>query len=95
MALEAIDSDVIKTYVQLGLGIGIVAEMAVRENGQDGLAARPLGALFGQNVARIAFKRGAYLRDFVLRFAELLSPDRLDRNLIAKAMSGHVNDYDL
>lgn len=95
VALEAIDSDVIKTYVQLGLGIGIVAEMAMGGNGQDGLAARPLGTLFGQNVARIAFKRGAYLRDFVLRFAELLSPDRLNRNLIAKAMSGHANDYDL
>lgn len=95
VALEAIDSDVIKTYVQLGLGIGIVAEMAMSGNGQDGLAARPLGTLFGQNVARIAFKRGAYLRDFVLRFAELLSPDRLNRNLIAKAMSGHANDYDL
>ncbi|HYD77173.1 CysB family HTH-type transcriptional regulator [Ramlibacter sp.] len=95
VALEAIDSDVIKTYVQLGLGIGIVAEMAVTGNGQDGLVARPLGALFGQNVARIAFKRGAYLRDFVLRFAELVSPDRLNRNLIAKAMSGHANDYDL
>ncbi len=95
VALEAIDSDVIKTYVQLGLGIGIVAEMAVSGNGLDGLAARPLGTLFGQNVARIAFKRGVYLRNFVLRFAELLSPDRLDRNLIAKAMSGHVNDYDL
>ncbi|WP_332815236.1 CysB family HTH-type transcriptional regulator [Ramlibacter sp.] len=95
VALEAIDSDVIKTYVQLGLGIGIVAEMAVSGNGLDGLVARPLGTLFGQNVARIAFKRGAYLRNFVLRFAELLSPDRLDRHLIAKAMSGHVNDYDL
>ncbi|WBY02106.1 CysB family HTH-type transcriptional regulator [Ramlibacter tataouinensis] len=95
VALEAIDSDVIKTYVQLGLGIGIVAEMAIRGDGQDGLTARPLGALFGQNVARIAFKRGVYLRNFVLRFAELLSPDRLNRNLIAKAMNGHVNDYDL
>ena len=95
IALEAIDSDVIKTYVRLGLGIGIVAEMAVRDDGQNAdLAVRPLGALFGQNVARVAFKRGAYLRNFVFHFAELLS-DRLDRNLIAKAMSGHVNDYEL
>jgi LysR family cys regulon transcriptional activator len=97
IALEAIDSDVIKTYVRLGLGIGIVAEMAVKDdlgstNGD--LAVRPLGHLFGQNLARVAFKRGAYLRNFVYRFAELLS-DRLDRNLIAKAMSGHGNDYEL
>ncbi|MBC5783546.1 CysB family HTH-type transcriptional regulator [Ramlibacter sp. USB13] len=97
IALEAIDSDVIKTYVRLGLGIGIVAEMAVRDdplNGNSDLAVRPLGHLFGQNLARVAFKRGAYLRNFVYRFAELLS-DRLDRNLIAKAMSGHGNDYEL
>ena len=95
IALEAIDSDVIKTYVRLGLGIGIVAEMAVRDDGTNAdLAVRPLGQLFGQNLARVAFKRGAYLRNFVYRFAELLS-DRLDRNLIAKAMSGHGSDYDL
>jgi len=96
IALEAIDSDVIKTYVRLGLGVGIVAEMAVREDdpATSGLTVRPVGHLFGQNVARIAFKRGAYLRDFVLRFAELIS-DRLDRNLIAKAMTGHVTDYEL
>lgn len=97
IALEAIDSDVIKTYVRLGLGIGIVAEMAVREdpvNGNSDLAVRPLGHLLGQNLARVAFKRSAYLRNFVYHFAELLS-DRLDRNLIAKAMAGHGNDYDL
>ncbi|MGZ5180577.1 MAG: CysB family HTH-type transcriptional regulator [Ramlibacter sp.] len=95
IALEAIDSDVIKTYVRLGLGIGIVAEMAVRDEPQNAdLAVRPLGSLLGQNIARVAFKRGAYLRNFVYRFAEMLS-DRLDRNLIAKAMSGHPNDYEL
>jgi LysR family cys regulon transcriptional activator len=94
-AQEAIDSDVIKTYVRLGLGVGIVAEMAVREDGSNSdLVVRPLGALFGQNVARIAFKRSAYSRNFVLEFAHMLS-DRLDRNLIAKALSGHVNDYEL
>jgi LysR family transcriptional regulator, cys regulon transcriptional activator len=95
IALEAIDSDVIKTYVRLGLGIGIVAEMAVRDDGSNSdLVVRPAGTLFGQNIARVAFKRSAYLRNFVFKFAELLS-DRLDRNLIAKAMSGHVNDYEL
>ena len=75
IALEAIDSDVIKTYVRLGLGIGIVAEMAVTEDpaANADLAVQPLGYLLGQNVARVAFKRGAYLRNFVYRFAELLS----------------------
>lgn len=98
IALEAIDSDVITTYVKLGMGIGIVAEMAVRdlpfqaETGE--LVIRPLGHLFGQNVARVAFKRGAYLRNFVYEFAEMLS-DRLSRDLVARAMRGHVNDYEL
>lgn len=94
IVLEAIDSDVIKTYVRLGLGIGIVAEMAMRDDPQGDLVVRPVGHLFGQSVARVAFKRGAYLRNFVYKFAELLS-DRLSRDLIARAMTGHVNDYEL
>ena len=98
IVLEAIDSDVITTYVRLGIGVGIVAEMAVRElpenTGGNALVIRPLGHLFGQNVARVAFKRGAYLRNFVLTFAELLS-ERLDRHLVAHAMTGHVSDYEL
>ncbi|MBU3738205.1 MAG: CysB family HTH-type transcriptional regulator [Rhodoferax sp.] len=98
IALEAIDSDVIKTYVRLGLGVGIAAEMAVRdlmaENGAGDLLVRPAGHLFGQNVTRVAFKRGAWLRNFVYQFAELISP-RLSRDLVARAMTGHVNDYEL
>ena len=59
------------------MGVGIVAEMAVRDDPPGGdLVSRPVGHLFGQNVARMAFKRGAYLRSFVYAFAELLS-DRL------------------
>ena len=95
IVLEAIDSDVIKTYVKLGMGVGIVAEMAMQgEERHPDLVARPAGHLFGQNVTRVAFKRGAYLRQFVLRFAELLG-DRLSRDLIMKAMQGHGHDYDL
>jgi LysR family cys regulon transcriptional activator len=95
IVLEAIDSDVIKTYVKLGMGVGIVAEMAVREDPPGGeLVSRPLGHLFGQNMARVAFKRGAYLRHYVYAFAELLS-DRLDRQLLERAMSGNTSDYSL
>lgn len=94
VALEAIDSDVIKTYVRLGLGIGIVAEMAVRDDPVGDLLVRPVGHLFGQSVARVAFKRGAYLRNFVYKFAELIS-DRLSRDLVSRAMTGHMNDYEL
>jgi LysR family cys regulon transcriptional activator len=75
IALEAIDSDVIKTYVRLGLGVGIVAEMAVRDITDTDLVVRPAGHLFGHNLARIAFKRHAYLRQFVYEFAQLLNPE--------------------
>ena len=84
----------IKTYVRLGLGVGIVAEMALRDDGTNtDLVAIPAGHLFGINVARVAFKRSAYLRNFVYKFAELLS-DKLNRDLITKAMAGHLNDYE-
>ena len=64
VVLEAIDADVIKTYVRIGLGVGIVSELAVRDDPPGGeLVSRPVGHLFGQNVTRIAFKRGAYLRN--------------------------------
>ena len=98
VALEAIDSDVIKTYVRLGLGVGIVTELAMRGEAADGeLACRPLGHLFGPNITRVAIKRGAYLRQFVYAFAELLSP-RLTPSLLARAMSSTGSagtDYEL
>ncbi len=93
--LEAIDADVIKTYVRLGLGVGLVAEMAMQADGEDaGLVARPVGHLFGRNTSRVAFRRGAYLRQFVYTFAELLS-DRLTRALIERAVAGGGDDYAL
>lgn len=98
IVLEAIDSDVITTYVKLGMGLGLVAEMAVRNTPvlaeSKDLVVRPLGHLFGRNVTRVAFKRGAYLRNFVYEFAELLS-DRLQRTLVQRAMSGEHTDYEL
>ena len=95
IVLEAIDSDVIKTYVKLGMGVGIVAEMAMQgDNATPDLVARPGAQLFGHNLARVAFKRGSYLRQFVLRFAELMS-DRLSRDLILRAMAGDATDYDI
>jgi LysR family cys regulon transcriptional activator len=95
IALEAIDSDVIKTYVRSGLGVGIVAEMAVRDDPPGGeLVHRPAGHLFGSNVTRVAFRRGAYLRGYVLTFAELLS-DRLTRPLLLRALGGAGENYDL
>ena len=97
VALEGIDSDVIMTYVRAGMGVGIVTELAAQgEALGSSLVARPLGHLFGPNTTRVAFKRGAYLRQFVFAFAELLS-ERLSAPLIQRAMSGQADasDYDL
>lgn len=95
IALEAIDSDVIKTYVRTGLGVGLLAEMAAKDEppGSE-LVFKPVAHLFGRNTTRVAFRRGAYLRGYVLTFAELLS-DRLSRNLIERAMSGAGDSYEL
>ena len=96
VVLEAIDADVIKTYVRSGLGLGLVAEMAVREEAPDGdLCWRSAGHLFGQNTARIAFKRGVYLRQHVLDFAGMLS-DRLSPGLLQRALAGQPgSDYEV
>jgi LysR family transcriptional regulator, cys regulon transcriptional activator len=100
IALEAIDSDVIKTYVALGLGVGIVAEMALDKDAAATAGAgkqlhtRPAGYLFGKNVARVAFKRSAYLRNFVYAFTELLAP-KLTRTVIERAMNHTLLDTDI
>lgn len=95
VVLEAIDADVIKTYARLGMGIGLVAEMAIRDDPTfapgGSMIWKPVGHLFGSNVARVAFKRGAYLRQFVLTFAELLSP-RLSPTLIMQALQAKPKD---
>jgi LysR family transcriptional regulator, cys regulon transcriptional activator len=95
IALEALDSDVIKTYIRVGLGVGIVAEMAMREPKADAdLVALPAGHLFGQSISRVAFRRGTWLRSFEISFALLLS-SRLTEQLIRRAMQGQPDDYTL
>jgi LysR family cys regulon transcriptional activator len=86
VVLEAIDSDVLKTYVELGMGVGLLAEMAVSAQKDPFLQTVPLGHLFGMNVTRVAIKRGAYLRSFVYTFLELLS-DKLNRKAVQEAMA--------
>lgn len=92
--LEAIDADVIKTYVELGMGVGIIAGMAYDAERDKGLRAIPVGHLFGSNVSRVALKQGAYLRSYVYSFIELLSPT-LTRRLVEQVMSGEKDSYEL
>ena len=92
--LEAIDADVIKTYVELGLGVGIIAGMAYDAERDPGLRAVSVGHLFGSNVSRVALKQGAYLRSYVYTFIELLAPT-LNRKLIERVMSGEKETYEI
>ncbi len=84
VVLTAIDSDVIKTYVELGLGIGIIAAMAFNPRRDTGLRALDAGHLFGTHTTRVAVKRGAYLRDYAYRFIELFAP-KLTQHAIEQA----------
>jgi LysR family cys regulon transcriptional activator len=85
IVLAAIDSDVIKTYVGLGLGVGIMADLAFDAKRDKGLAALPAGALFGVNHTRLAVRRDAFLRGFALSFIELFAPS-VDRKLLERLM---------
>jgi LysR family cys regulon transcriptional activator len=92
--LEAIDADVIKTYVELGMGVGIIAGMAFDPERDRNLRAIPVGQLFGMNVSRVAIKQGAYLRSYVYTFIELLTPT-LNRKMVEAAMRGNSDNYEL
>jgi LysR family transcriptional regulator, cys regulon transcriptional activator len=92
--LEAIDADVIKTYVELNMGVGIIAGMAFDAERDKTLRALPAGHLFGTNVSRVALKQGAYMRGYVYTFIELLSPT-LTRKLVDQVMSGNHEMYEL
>jgi LysR family cys regulon transcriptional activator len=94
VVLEAIDADVIKTYVELGLGVGILADIAFNPERDKHLRAMPVGHLFGTNVTRLALKQGAYLRSYVYTLVELLSPS-LNRKLIEQALTGEHESYEL
>jgi LysR family cys regulon transcriptional activator len=74
IVLAAIDSDVIKTYVGVGLGVGIMAGLAFDAKRDKGLAAVPAGGLFGANTTRVAVRRDAFLRGFAIAFLDLFAP---------------------
>jgi len=83
IAITARDADVIKTYVRLGLGVGIVAHMALDAQDAD-LAAIDATHLFPAHTTWIGFRRGTLLRKYMYEFAQLLAP-HLDRRLVDRA----------
>jgi len=95
IVLTALDSDVIKTYVELGLGIGIVAQMAFDAKRDRGLHALDASHLFESSTTRLGIKRGAWLRGYAYDFIELFAP-RLSRALVEKtAMEKEGSRYEL
>ena len=81
VALTALDSDVIKSYVSLGLGVGIISARAFRKGKDEGLVAIPCEHLFPLQTTRLAYKRGGYLRGYTVEFIRLFAPNMRGEDL--------------
>lgn len=86
IVLTAMDADVIKTYVELGLGIGIVASIAYEEDRDLALRAIDARHLFAMNMTRLAVRRGTHLRSYVYNFIESFAPP-LNRGVVTRALA--------
>jgi len=87
VVLTALDADVIKTYVELGLGVGIMAAMAFNAKRDAGLKALDAAHLFESSTTRLGIKRGAYLRRYAYEFIEMFVP-HLPRSIVEPAVTG-------
>ena len=85
----AADADVIKTYVRLGLGIGIVAGMAYDKELDDDLVALDASHLFESSITKIGFRRGTFLRGFMYDFIQQFAP-HLTREVVEAACRCHT-----
>ncbi|MGR8933204.1 MAG: CysB family HTH-type transcriptional regulator [Gammaproteobacteria bacterium] len=92
VVLTAVDADVIKTYVRLGMGIGIIAEMAFNPNTDKDLAALDASGLFGVSVTQIGIRQDKYLNHYIYRFIALAAPhlteDAIDKAMACKSVKG-------
>ena len=86
VVLTAVDADVIKTYVRLGLGVGIVAEMAYDPDADKDLVRLPADHLFESSVTHIGFRRGLFLRSYMLDFITTFAP-HLSRETVESVAS--------
>ncbi len=75
IVMAALDADVIKSYVELGLGVGIIAAIAFDPTRDEGLRLLDCQHLFPVSISRIALRRGRYLRSYAYRFIEFCAPD--------------------
>lgn len=86
VVFTAVDSDVIKTYVRLGLGVGIIASMAVDPNLDNDLVALDVGHLFEPSVTKIGYRKGTFLRGFMYDFIQKFAP-HLTREVLERVQS--------
>ena len=86
VVLTAIDADVIKTYVSLGLGVGLLASMAYEPMRDASLQSIDVSHLFPASTTYVGIRRDAYLRGYAYRMIELLAPD-YDRRAVMQAMA--------
>lgn len=86
VAFTAADADVIKTYVRLGVGVGIVASMAVDPQMDSDLVAIDASHLFESSVTKIGFRKGTFLRGYMYNFIEAFAP-HLTPELVEKTMA--------
>jgi LysR family transcriptional regulator, cys regulon transcriptional activator len=91
IALTARDSDVIKTYVRLGLGVGIIAAMAIDPKEDADLATLDATHLFPRHLTWLGFRRGVFLRRYAYDFMHLFAP-HLDRSRAMKAAQAPGQD---
>ena len=82
VVMSALDADVIKTYVELGLGVGILASVAFNPARDVELRQLDSSHLFPENVTRIALRRGHYLRGYAYRFIELCAPELTEASVM-------------
>jgi LysR family cys regulon transcriptional activator len=94
VVLTAIDSDVIKTYVELGLGVGIIAGVAYDPARDTQLKALDARHLFRVNTTRVAIKRGTLMRGYTYDFIEGFAP-QLTRKAVERALTGDAESYEL
>jgi LysR family cys regulon transcriptional activator len=83
IVMSAMDTDVLKTYVALGLGVGIIAFVSFQDECDRDLRFVPVANLFPTNTTWIAVRRGGFLREFAYRFIALCSPD-LDETTVKR-----------
>ena len=86
VVFTAVDSDVIKTYVRLGLGIGIIAGLAHDEDLDEDLVKLNVDHLFASSVTSLAFRKGSFLRGYMYDFILALAP-HLTRDIVVEALA--------